>query len=160
MSELNDKKIWGTYTWYFFHALSFSIKNEHFDKEKIFLVECIENICDILPCPNCRAHALHYLRNYDIRKATNKELFKNYLFNFHNKVNKNTGKKIFTYNEFDSLYKRCNLGSICNKFFAIYNTKAQTSYSLLMSINKKQTIKSIKEHLILHKNKYMWSARG
>lgn len=86
---------WGKYTWIFFHCLAEKIKPDLFMKIKYKLIEWIKMICYILPCPYCSEHATQLLERYKYyNKITTKDDFKNFLFTFHNMVNKKIDKKI------------------------------------------------------------------
>ena len=85
-------KRWGTPTWYFFHTLAEKIHTEHFRKNKKEFIDLIITICNNLPCPICKDHSMKYIRKSNIYKIQTKEEMKNYLYVFHNWVNKKLGK--------------------------------------------------------------------
>lgn len=84
--------LWGTYTWIMFHWLSSQIREEYFAEERIQLIDTVKEVCANLPCPNCREHALEYLKKIPIEHCHTKEEFVSYIYNFHNSVNMR-GKK-------------------------------------------------------------------
>ena len=52
----------------------------------------IVSICNNLPCPICKDHSMKYIRKSNIYKIQTKDEMKNYLYVFHNWVNKKLGK--------------------------------------------------------------------
>jgi hypothetical protein len=60
-------KIWGPSCWYLFHGLATKVKEEEFEKIKLSLWTNIVEICNNLPCPDCRKHAM------DTISKTNKQ---------------------------------------------------------------------------------------
>ena len=55
------KEEWGNATWYLFHTLAYKLKDNRHDIVAI-MVEYIITICNQLPCPDCKEHALRYLK--------------------------------------------------------------------------------------------------
>lgn len=78
--------IWGTYTWYLFHAMAEKINIKYFDEEKENIINHIKSICSVLPCPKCVNHAKICLKYIDNVKT--KDELRIFLYDFHNKVNK------------------------------------------------------------------------
>lgn len=86
--------LWGPYYWYFFHALTFTYEK---DKKEIYK-NFFYNIKNILPCPVCRLHYSKYIEKYkpDDYLNSKKEMI-DWLYRFHNRVNKGLRKKQFNY---------------------------------------------------------------
>ena len=108
-------KRWGTPTWYFLHTLPEKIYDNCYSKMSNDVCIFFELILKNLPCPLCRSHAIDYLKKYNIYKVVTKDGMINYMFNFHNWVNKRVGngvkdKKIL------ELYKRANTVQIYRYF--------------------------------------------
>lgn len=83
---------WGHNTWIFFHCLAEKLK-----EDSIHLIPAILNIykeiCACLPCPMCRGQATKLLKNYRLYNLiTTKQALKQFVFEFHNIVNKKTNK--------------------------------------------------------------------
>ena len=112
---------WGPPTWRLFHSLAEKIKDEHYDQLGNSLFNFIKQICFNLPCPDCTQHATMYFSKSSIHKITSKQLLKDFLFSFHNHVNKRKGKKQFI-NENLSIHNSSNLINTFNNFVAVYNT--------------------------------------
>ena len=80
--------ILGKYTWYFFHTFAEKIKEDKFYSHREILFSIIKDTCSVLPCPNCRSHAIASLKNVNWDNIKTKTDFKSFLFNFHNIINK------------------------------------------------------------------------
>jgi hypothetical protein len=133
---------WGQVTWYLFHTLAEKIRPEYFNEEKGNIFKHINNICSILPCPDCKSHALNYLKNINSSMITNKEQLKLFLMNFHNNVNSRHQKKLFTIEEVNNKYKHANLYNIINGFLKTYNKPSGTMrINLLGTLDKKRNLK-------------------
>ena len=89
----NNYTIWGPATWILFHSLAEKIKEERYTEIKNELIYHIKEICTHLPCPDCSRHAENTLTRFKSYDSLNtKDKFKDFLFDFHNIVNTNTGK--------------------------------------------------------------------
>ena len=125
-------KIWGPSCWYLFHGLASKIKEEDFERIKTSLWGNIVEICNNLPCPECRKHVTETIikanKQLILKNKRNLELF---LFDFHNMVNSRKGYKLMTIEEYDEMYKNANIKSIILNFITIkdfikvYNIKNQ-----------------------------------
>lgn len=111
-------KRWGPHIWYLFHGLAEMIHEDAFTKHKEELVNIIKTICQNLPCAHCRIHAKEYTKKITPRHFRNKDHLKQYLFDFHNAVNKKTSKPQFTNFE---IYKKINLNQVVTNFKEIFS---------------------------------------
>ncbi len=126
-----SKTRWSVPTWVLFHGLAEKIDEDFYkaNNEKVFNI--VKIICQNLPCPYCRENSSKYLKKIKIKNIKTKEEFKNFLFTFHNHVNKKLKKKEFEL-------------SILNKYKLINMLKAYTwfdqnfygSYSISRDFNK------------------------
>ena len=69
-------KSWGTPTWYFFHTLAEKIKENEYDGIKKDVLLHIKIICSVLPCPDCRDHAVNFMKRINIGHVNTKEQLK------------------------------------------------------------------------------------
>ena len=108
---------WGAPTWLFIHSFIECMKEEFYKKNINNVINIIKQICVLLPCPYCADHAKKYIKTLNSKRVPTKEHMKQYLFNFHNDVNKRLNKPIFT--NYDK-YKKARLNIIiqmfCDKF--------------------------------------------
>ena len=112
------KKEWGNAVWLLFHTLAFKLKDEYISELPI-LISNISSICNHLPCPDCQQHATSVMNN--INKAhlsSSKNTLINFLWEFHNHVNKNLRKDIFEYSHVDELYSE--LDYKCDRIHSKY----------------------------------------
>ena len=70
------------------------ISEEFFNKNKKEVLEIYSNICNALPCPYCRKHAVMYIKKNRIDKIKTKKELKSYLYTFHNSVSKRAKGRI------------------------------------------------------------------
>ena len=104
-------KSWGTPTWYFFHTLAEKIKENEYDGIKVEVLSYIKNICSVLPCPDCRDHAVKFMKRINIGHVNTKEELKHMLYIFHNSINTRKNLPQYSVDELE-LYKRGNFSKI------------------------------------------------
>lgn len=112
-------KEWGPICWIFLHTIVEKIKPKSFDSKKEILFQIISDICNNLPCPNCRKHSSNYLNNNNIRKCNTIHDLRMFIFNFHNTVNRRLNKKIFESKDLEK-YKRCNFKELIKRFNLVF----------------------------------------
>lgn len=116
----NGKSFWGPPTWRLFHTLAAKIKDENFHLVKDDFIQLINRICDNLPCPECRAHAMHNIRTANLRNIVSKQSLIDFLYTFHNKVNVSTGKPMYQHQDLNIYYRYSTL-KVINAFIDTYN---------------------------------------
>lgn len=147
--SLNDIKKWGNATWFLFHTLAIKLK----DEKKLVndLLHKIIDICHNLPCPTCREHAVKTIKNSDINKIITKKDLIQYIFSFHNIVNKKLKKKIFDFKEHEDLFKRAKTINIINHWIAIMLQNVNNEKGMTDTYNRqvcvRRVIKFLKENL-------------
>ena len=104
-------KTWGTATWYFFHTLAEKIKENEYDHIKDDILSYIKDICSVLPCPDCRDHAVKFMKRINIGHVNTKEELKHMLYIFHNSINTRKNLPQYSVDELE-LYKRGNFSKI------------------------------------------------
>ena len=130
---------WGQPTWVFFHTLAEKIKEENFDDEKIKIFNIIANICNNLPCPDCKLHASMYIK-------------KNF-FTFHNEVNRRIKveeKKI----EYLEVYKTNNLKDIFINFVKQFSKPVYNNRLMMDSLNRNLIMKEVIKYFQENLNKF------
>jgi hypothetical protein len=147
------KQIWGNATWYLFHTLAEKLKPE-FKSELTILFTYIEIICNNLPCPTCQAHAKAVMsRAHKPLITSSQDNLKNYLWNFHNSVNKRIGLPEFTKDSL-SLYKRANTGNIIQNFINVMNENMRNEKAMLNSFQRQLFVKNFIQYINANRNKY------
>ena len=99
-----SSKIWGTYTWIFFHTLAEKIKEEHFESNRKDFINIIIKTCNHLPCPDCSEHATSTLKKANLENIKTKKHFIEFLRQFHNIVNIKINKKEMSEESIINLY--------------------------------------------------------
>jgi len=90
----DSRGYWGNPTWTLFHTIAEKINNSYYINNYIIVWNFIKDICNHLPCPFCKRHAVNYLKTVNIINIKSKEGLKKVLFDFHNQANKNSNKKM------------------------------------------------------------------
>ena len=133
-----SKSEWGNITWILFHSLIEQLKEDSPNKiiKETFLN--IKQICNNLPCPYCRDHAMNYLNKYKKYNFDTKDKLKIFFYTFHNTVNVKLKKKVLEINILDK-YKNVNLNNILTAFKYIYLKRQQTKM-LLYNFHRKMAV--------------------
>jgi len=135
---------WGPSIWYLFHTLSYKIKEEEFLNIRIELLDIVKAICKHLPCPSCAQHATEYTQKLNYDSIQNKNDFKMFLFNFHNDVNKRTGKPIFSLEDSDKKYESANTLNIIKNFINVFQYKSGSFNMIANDMQRQRQIDLIK----------------
>lgn len=146
-----SKKQWGNATWYLFHTLAYKIKNDSHIKELLYQ---IYNICHNLPCNDCATHAASVLKTVNMVNINTKEKLIKLIFEFHNLVNKRTGKEAFTMEQHDELYSRANTRKIIENFIIIMKHNNYTEKGMLHSFKRRQCVSNFIKYINEHINEY------
>ena len=130
------KKDWGNAVWYLFHTLASKLKPEY-GSEVGVLFGHITTICHNLPCPDCQEHASKILATTNVRQvAATKDTLIQFLFAFHNIVNKRLGVPDFP-NENLSMYARANTQRVVAHFIQVMSTNMNNE-KLMMDAFRRQ----------------------
>ena len=108
--------VWGPSLWHYLHTMSFNYPVNPTNKEKKYYKDFIINLKNVLPCKYCR---INLTKNFKINPLEdkcmkNRTTFSKYIYNLHELINKNLGKKSnLTYDEVKDRYE--NFRASCNK---------------------------------------------
>ena len=144
-------KSWGPYVWQLFHSLAEMIHEDAFVKHRKEIVNIIKQICQTLPCNYCARHAKEYTRRLFPHHLRSKEQLKQYLFDFHNVVNKKTLKSKFTNFE---IYKKINLKQVIINFNIIFSKRTSRVSGFTDIITRKKIIKNLNEFMNKNSNDF------
>lgn len=111
----DSRGYWGNPTWLLFHTIAEKIDNTYYTNNYMVIWRFINDICQTLPCPFCKTHAVNYLKTVNIINIKSKEGLKKVLFDFHNHANRNSSKKIEDISILNK-YKRANVLAVFNNF--------------------------------------------
>lgn len=143
-----SKKDWGNISWILMHSLAQKVTENKFVNSKQILIRIIFNICNNLPCPDCREHANKLLKTSNIDKISSKKELISFLCEFHNIVNKKLKKPIKNIEEVEKQYSTAKLNMIVNIFFKIYNSVIYNEKMLADSFRRKIFLKNLLEDLV------------
>jgi hypothetical protein len=113
---------WAIPTWYFFHTFAEKIHPGFYKHNAGLCFGIIKNICQNLPCPDCKYHATRYMNGIRLQDVSTKEDLKFVLFTFHNDVNRRLGKPIYSWDDLE-IYKRARKMPIFLYFLQSFGTK-------------------------------------
>lgn len=114
--------IWGTPTWVLFHTLADHISDQSFKIVGPELINILERICRLLPCPECTEHASAFWNHTNKASIKTPQDLRNVLFVFHNSVNKRKHKPAFMYAQL-SRYANVNIIEAYNTFVSHFHTR-------------------------------------
>ena len=143
---MSSKKQWGNACWYLFHTLAYKLKEAH-AKEIPTILNHIITICSNLPCPDCSKHATETLRRLNTQIIKNKESLINAMFQFHNIVNRHTGKKQFSKKEHDELYARASFFPIYNNFWSVMLVNARGERAMMYNLARKNALLNFDKYI-------------
>jgi hypothetical protein len=108
---------WQRITWIFFHTVSLNY-NENYKHEYINFFDSLKVI---IPCSICRNHYNDNLNkdHLKIENNINSDRIFKWTVDLHNEVNRMHRKKIWTYEESESYYKKNNFNDKILKFFLL-----------------------------------------
>ena len=93
--------VWGPIFWQTMHIVSLGYNPEPSKQEQEDAVKLYTSLKTMLPCGICRAHYSEFLREMPIEHAVgSRDDLIYWVFQLHNKVNKNLGKREFTFDEY------------------------------------------------------------
>jgi hypothetical protein len=147
------KKDWGNAVWLVFHTLAEKIKEEH-RHELPILVSHIAAICNNLPCPDCQQHASRTMAH--VNKASisaSKEALIDFLWKFHNDVNKRTKTKFYPKESLDK-YKTANTYNVIRHFIVIMSATSNNEKTMLHGFHRDLYMKQFNDYI--NKNIYKY----
>jgi hypothetical protein len=92
---------WGPHTWYAIHYVALGYPSEPCENDKRIYKAFFENLGHVLPCKRCTVHYNDNLVRMPLTDEvmrTTDTLFR-WTVDIHNEVNKQTGKRTYTYEE-------------------------------------------------------------
>ena len=147
------KKDWGNAVWLLFHTLAEKIKDEHTDEISI-LVTHIICICNNLPCPDCQQHASKAMAQVNKKTITaSKEALIDFLWRFHNDVNKRTKAQIFSKESLNK-YKTANTQNVIRNFITIMKATSNSEKTMLHSFHRNLYMKQFIDYVNNNIHKY------
>ena len=136
--------IWATPTWDFFHSFATKINPEFYSNNQRACLDIIVQICHVLPCPHCQQHARAFFNINRIRNTKTKDQLAQLLLDFHNDVNRRTGKSVLTLAQLQK-YKNAHFINITKQFLFIFSRyKGTLGAGLSDSMGRKKMIDAVR----------------
>lgn len=137
MTKINK---WGPSTWDFMHLIAHSIDDNSTVGEINVVYTFIYRICLTLPCPDCVSHAKIFLQEVRFNSLNTAEKLRQFLYMFHNAVNKRLGKRMISYIEVCEKYKNITYNRFFETTNIFYNHFHTRGNFVLMSENYARTL--------------------
>ncbi|MBI96546.1 hypothetical protein CL656_05320 [bacterium] len=150
-----NKRTWGPIIWIFIHTLSYKIKEESFPEQKDNLLKILRILFSSLPCPYCSSHAMKLFKQSNLKLITNKDSFIDYLYAFHNNINRRLKKANFPKVALNKKYENINFATVVRNFLTVYSTRHTNNLKSIMLNNSKSTSKHIMNILVSNKECYL-----
>ena len=101
-----NPKFWGPGAWIFLHSITMNYPKEPFDDDKQAYYNFFKNLENVIPCEKCGYNYSMNIQKYPVEPAlSSRDLLIRWLIKIHNEVNKETGKREYTYDEVIEEYK-------------------------------------------------------
>jgi len=93
--------IWGPLFWKTMHIVSLGYSPTPTSEEKEGIAHFYESLATAIPCPICKHHYAHFLKELPVRDAVqSRDALIEWVFDIHNKVNVELGKPEFTWEQY------------------------------------------------------------
>jgi len=142
-----SKTVWGPITWKFLHTMIAKLRPEHFREQRNSLIQLIKGTCETLPCPDCRMHAIQNIKRARLDLITSKDNLVNFLFEFHNLVNKQTRKQEYSKDVLKK-YDDLETGKVVNEFAYTYSTVSSNVKLMTDNFHRQRFLVWLREYLI------------
>jgi hypothetical protein len=147
------KKEWGNAVWYLFHTLAEKLKPECHSEVSVLFSHII-TICNNLPCPDCQNHAKQAMQRANKSVITSsRENLINFLWMFHNSVNKRTKAPEYSKESLD-MYKRSNTRNVIQNFISVMSENSRNERAMLNTFHRQRFIKAFIEYINVNIGKY------
>lgn len=102
-----NQNIWGPKYWFTLHTMTFEFpQNPTYNDRKIYY-NLFTSLQHLLPCSVCRQHYKKNLKEIPVENNLySRKSIVYWLIDIHNKVNVETGKRIYSYDEVISIYSK------------------------------------------------------
>ena len=142
-----SRKVWGPVTWKFLHTITAKLRPEYFKEQRTNIITLIKNVCETLPCPECRMHAMDNIKRARLDLITTKEDLVKFVFEFHNLVNRQTKKAEYSKDILET-YNNLNLVDVVNEFASAYATSTHNIRLMTDVFHRNRFLEWLKHYLI------------
>ena len=86
--------VWGPSLWHYLHIMSFNYPINPTNTHKKYYKQFLQNLSFTLPCKHCRENLIKNLKAFPLKKChlKDRETFSRYIFELHERINKQLGK--------------------------------------------------------------------
>ena len=91
--------VWGPIFWNTMHIVTLGYSHAPSKEEQDAATQFFQSLAYVIPCPICKEHYATFLKQTPPAVRNRNDLI-NWLFELHNKVNEQLGKRQFTWDEF------------------------------------------------------------
>ena len=141
-----SQQMWGNTIWFLFHTILYKINQEDFLKVKKDIIFVIINVCNSLPCPECKEDANNVLKKINLNNINDKNELEKFIFNFHNHVKKKLNKKEFKFEDL-KIYEKANINGIIHNFNIVYNSNNNVPQLMNESFHRTYILPKINESI-------------
>ena len=93
--------VWGPIFWNAMHVVTLGYPQIPSAVEQDAVIAYFESLQHVIPCPICREHYSHFLKEMPVRDAAgSRDAIIEWLFNLHNKVNVQLDKSAITWEQY------------------------------------------------------------
>ena len=145
------KNIWGPSVWNLFHGISYHLNSDNYNDIQN-AINIIVTVCYNLPCPICSEHAKAHLAKYSLHKINTRNKLRQFVYVFHNTVNKDLHKPQFP-EENLVIYETMDFNTILNHFFYVIKN-IRTAGLTLYSFHREEFIQRIRTYFLSNRHLY------
>lgn len=127
-----SKSVWGPPTWQLLHCMVIKAKDIMTLPQIDELKNIIERIVSNLPCPICSGHANSYFKMNHYSQIKTLPQLRQFIFLFHNSVNKRLDKPLFGYEQHVILYQSMNLEIVLRNMLQVYQHMNHTNVTMML----------------------------
>ncbi len=145
----SSQKVWGPIHWNLLHTLAEKlIDDAAFLRARGALMGIVQNVCSILPCPKCVAHATEYLAQVQWQRIATRADWIEFVWLFHNFVNWRT-KQIIEPREVLAGYADKSTADVIRAYFVLIYKPMTFAYhtNLNHGMVRETAIKQIRQLL-------------
>ena len=126
-------EVWGPGAWTFLHTITINYPDNPNEDHKFYHKQLFENLRYTIPCEKCANHYSENLKKYPLDPALeSKTTLTKWLIDIHNEVNKKNGKRIYSYEEVEKIYK--DMYSMKNNNNIIVNNEINWNIILIIIV--------------------------
>jgi len=113
---MNNNNVWGPSAWTFLHTVTYNYPENPSGNDKKNYHNFFMNLQHVLPCKKCQAHYTENIQKYDLNNSLdNRDDLVKWLIDIHNEVNKDMGKRVWSYSEVYNKYDNLHNSNLVNK---------------------------------------------